>query len=158
MTQRIALVALICMGTLFSVGCAPSTFHKGASSGWKSIALQNALAEDYDKTWQKTVDTIARKWDIEIMDKDSGYLRTSWQHGISGVSGALASRYAGRLTIKFPTVKVPIEKVDLKTDAKWLEMNAWTGLSYWVNGFDTGYQRDVFGALSGRLGRTAPTD
>ena len=158
MMKRLLLVTLVGACALYSVGCSPSTFQKGASSGWKSIALHDDLASDYDLSWQKAVDTIARDWDIEIMDKDSGYLRTSWQHGISGVSGALASRYAGRLTIKFPTVKVPIEKVDLKTDAKWLEMNAWTGLSYWVNGFDTGYQRDVFGALSGRLGRTAPTD
>ena len=158
MAHRIILITLVFLCALYTMGCAPSSFQKGASSGWKSIALQDDLSADYDKTWQKTVDTIAREWDIEIMDMDSGYLRTSWQHGISGVSGSLANRYAGRLTIKFPDVKPPIEKVDLKTDARWLEINAWTGMSYWVAGFDTVYQRDVFGALSGRLGRTAPTD
>ncbi len=152
MARRMALVMLVCICVLSVGGCAPATFQKGASSGWKSIALREELTTDYDATWQKTVDTIAREWDIEIMDKDSGYLRTSWQYGISGVSGALINRYAGRLTIKFPDVKPPVDKVDLKTDARWLKDNVW------VMGFDTTFQRDVFGALSGRLGRTAPTD
>jgi hypothetical protein len=158
MVQRMASLSLLCVCALHTIGCAPSSFQKGSSSGWKSIALQDDLVSDYDQAWQKVIDTIAREWDIEIMDKNSGYLRTSWQYGISGVSGSLTNRYAGRLTIKFPTVKPPVEKVDLKTDARWLEVDGWTGASYWVNGFDTGYQRDVFGALSGRLGRTAPTD
>ena len=81
MVKRMLLVTLVGVCALYSVGCAPSTFQKGASSGWKSIALQDNLTSDYDLTWQKTVDTIAREWDIEIMDKDSGYLRTSWQRG-----------------------------------------------------------------------------
>ncbi len=158
MVRRLLLVTLVSVCGLYSVGCTPSTFHKGSSSGWKSIALNDNLASDYDLSWQKAVDTIARDWDIEIMDKSSGYLRTSWQHGISGVRGSWINRYAGRLTIKFPDVKTPIEKVDLKTEARWLTYDSWSGMSYWVTGFDTTYQRDVFGALSGRLGRTAPTE
>jgi|GEM_PF-1086725 len=158
MVKRMVLLTLAGTFLFYAMGCAPSTFQKGASSGWKSISLQDDLSADYDKAWQKTVDTIAREYDIEIMDKSSGYLRTSWQFGISGVSGPQVNRYSGRLTIKFPDVKPPIEKVDLKTDARWLEINSWNNMSYWVTGFDTAYQRDVYGALSGRLGRTAPTD
>ena len=152
MLKGTLLVTLVGVCALYFVGCAPSTFQRGASSGWKSIALHDDLASNYDLAWQKTVDTIAREYDIEIMDKDSGYLRTSWQQGICSVRGSLINRYAGRRTIKFPDVKAPIEKVDLKTEARWRTKE------YWVTGFDTGFQRDVFGALSGRLGRTAPTD
>ena len=156
MSQRLFWVVLA--SGLCWAGCAPSSFQKGTSSGWKSISIREDVKTDYDEAWQKTVDTIARDWDIEIMDKSSGYLRTSWQYGISGVSGSQKNRYGGRLTIKYPSVKTPVEKLDLKTEAQWLDINFWTGSSTWVTGFDTNYQRDVYGALSGRLGRTAPTD
>ena len=141
----VALVCLACAGA----GCAPNTFVRGQSSGWKSIELNPTVKGKYDLAWQKTVDTIARDYDIEIMDKDSGYLRTGWTYGIAGGS---FTRYRGRLTVKFPAVKDP-GQLDVKTDAQWLLDN-----SYWIQGFDRSFNRDVFTALSGRLGRTVPGD
>lgn len=131
------------------VGCAPKTFVK-SSPGWKVIELREGLSDKYDEAWQTTVDTVARDWDIEIIDKDSGYLRTAWLHGISGGS---YERYRGRITVKYPKVVAP-EKVEVKTEAQWLEDRPLG----WVSGFDTSFERDVFTALSGRLGRTVPKD
>ncbi len=71
---------------------------------------------DYNNAWQKTVDTIARDYDIEMLDKDSGYLRTAWAYGISG---GIYNRYRGRITVKYPTVTNP-DKIEVKTDAQWL--------------------------------------
>jgi hypothetical protein len=125
---------------------------QGQSAGWKSIELNPAAAGKFDVAWQKTVDTIARDYDIEIMDKSSGYLRTGWKFGIAGVT---SNSYRGRITVKFPEVANP-EKIDVKTDAEWLAANPATGLGYWVQGYDTAFDRDVYTALSGRLGRTVP--
>ena len=97
-------------------GCAPRSFVRSAP-GWKTIELRSGLTTDYDQAWRTTVDTVARNWDIEILDKDSGYLRTAWLHGISGAS---YERYRGRLTIKYPDSKNPT-KLEVKTDAQWLE-------------------------------------
>jgi hypothetical protein len=133
-------------------GCAPATFVQGQTGGWKSIELNPAAAGKFDVAWQKTVDTIARDYDISIMDKSSGYLRTDWKYGICG---ATYNSYRGRLTIKFPDVANP-EKIDVKTDAEWFGTNPMTGMAYWVPGFDTAFDRDVYTALSGRLGRTVP--
>ncbi|MCK4814589.1 hypothetical protein KA005_02370 [bacterium] len=138
-----ALVAVVFLG-----GCAPNSFVR-SSPGWKVIELRDDLKGDYAKTWQITVDSIARNWDIEIMDKDSGYLRTAWAYGISG--GAY-NRYRGRLTIKYPNGPTS-DKLELKTDAQWAE-NVYYG--WWINGYDTNFNRDVYGTLSGRLGRTVP--
>jgi hypothetical protein len=100
------------------------------------------------------VDTIARDYDIELVDKSSGYLRTAWAYGISGGN---AQRYRGRLTVKFSDVKTP-EKVEIKTDAAWLSSGGPFSYPGWVPGYDTAFQRDIFTALSGRLGRTVPKD
>jgi hypothetical protein len=134
------------------LGCqsTPKSFVR-SSPGWKTIELHDALLRDYDTAWQKTVDTVARTWDIEILDKSSGYLRTAWTYGISG---ARYERYRGRITVKFPEVKEP-EKLELRTQAQWLRN---PNSVVWVNGFDSNLERDVFTALAGRLGRTVPTD
>ena len=151
MTRWIVSVALA--GLLFSVGCAPTTFVQ-QQSGWKSIELREGLIKNYDAAWQTVVDTIARDYDIELVDKSSGYLRTAWTYGISGGN---SQRYRGRLTVKFSDVKTP-DKVEIKTDAAWLSSGGPFSYPGWVPGYDTAFQRDIFTALSGRLGRTVPKD
>ncbi|MCH9002520.1 MAG: hypothetical protein IIC02_08085 [Planctomycetes bacterium] len=144
-----ATLALVSVLFLLTTGCAPRTFVRSAP-GWKVIEFREGLVNNYDEAWQKTVDTIARNWDIEVLDKDSGYLRTAWLHGIVGAS---YERYRGRLTIKYPRVK-NADKLEVKTDAQWLA----TQPLGWVSGFDSTFQRDVYSALSGRLGRTVPAE
>lgn len=139
----VGLVA--CVITSGLTGCGSSSFVK-QPAGWKSIELRDGLQQDYDDAWQTAVDTIARSYDIEIMDKDSGYLRTAW---IFGILGRSSSAYAGRVTLKFPDVQEP-QRVDVKTDAK--QFNNWT--DEWVEGFDSQFERDIVAELSGRLGRT----
>ncbi len=132
--------------------CAATFVHQ--PSGWKSIELREGLAKNYDAAWQTVVDTIARDYDIELVDKSSGYLRTAWMYGISGGS---SYAYRGRLTVKFSDVKTP-DKVEIKTDAAWYSGGTPFEGAGWVPGYDTAFQRDVFTALSGRLGRTVPKD
>ncbi len=142
---------IILISLLFIGGCAPASFVKGHSAGWKTIELNDSLKHNYDVSWQKTVDTIARDYDIEMMDKSSGYMRTSWLYGISG---GIYNRYRGRITIKYPDVKEP-EKVEVKTDAQWLQDPSY---GVWQLGWDRSFNREVFTTLSGRLGRTVSPD
>ena len=151
MRKGLQLLVLTLISLLLAAGCAPSTFVKGHSAGWKTIELNDSLMGNYDLSWQKTVDTIARDYDIEMMDKQSGYLRTAWLHG---VSGGIYNRYRGRITIKFPEVKEP-KKVEVKTDAQWLVKPAY---GVWERGWDRSFSREVFTTLSGRLGRTVAAD
>ena len=141
------LVAVVALGTL---GCAPRTFMRQAP-GWKAIELHEGLRGDYDAAWQKTVDTITKSWDIEMLDKDSGYIRTAWLHGISGGDYV---RYRGRLTVKYPEIQDP-RMLEVRTQAQWLEN---PGRGVWITGVDTMYERDVYTALAGRLGRTVPSE
>jgi len=146
--KRLATAVLV----VFATGCSmtPKTFVRSAP-GWKTVELHDALKQNYDEAWQKTVDTVARSWDIEILDKGSGYLRTAWQYGISGGN---PQYYRGRLTVKFAEIKNP-DKVEVRTQAQWLQYRQ--SLT-WVDGFDTAFERDVYTALAGRVGRTVPTD
>ena len=137
---------------LLTTGCAPKSFVRSAP-GWKTIELRPGLVNNYDDAWQKTVDSIARSWDIEILDKDSGYLRTAWVYGISD---GPQIKYRGRITVKYPEIKMP-EKVEVKTSAEWWARGSLYA-PIWVKGFDSSFQRDVFSDMSGRLGRTVPVE
>jgi len=145
--MRTVLACCMSLGLLMLVGCAPQTFVRGQAPGWKTIELNDDLEHNYEKAWQKTVDTVARQYDIEMLDKDSGYLRTCWEYGISG---GTYNRYRGRITVKYLSVQEP-EKVEVKTEAQWLKD---VGSGYWQRGWDRNFQRDVYTELSGRLGRT----
>ena len=149
MNRKAVTVLSTASVSMFGIGCAPRSFVRTAP-GWKVIEPRDGLKSNYDDAWQRTVDTVARNWDIEILDKDSGYLRTAWLHGIVGAS---YERYRGRITVKYPGVKTP-NKVEVKTEAQWLERRPLG----WVTGFDSSFQRDVFTPLSGRLGRTVPAE
>ena len=151
MIRYFACVALA--GLMFSVGCAPATFvHQ--PSGWKSIELREGLAKNYDAAWQTVVDTIARDYDIELVDKELGLS-----------SDRLDVRHQRRRLVRLPRpadgeipdVKTP-DKVEMKTDAAWYSGGTPFEGAGWVPGYDTAFQRDVFTALSGRLGRTVPKD
>jgi len=151
-TRSLAVCTFIAILSLSLMGCAstPKSFVSSAP-GWKTIELNEALKGNYDLAWQKTVDTVARDWDIELLDKDSGYIRTSWKYDIGG---RVRDTYRGRITLKFPEIANP-EKVELRTGAQWLRNRQ---SSFWQNGFDTNLERDVYAALAGRLGRTVPRE
>ena len=143
-------VLMAAMLGLACTGCAPSTFVRGQSGGWKTIVLNDQMKGDYEAAWAKTVDAIARKYDIEMLEKDSGYLRTAWKYGISG--GAY-NTYRGRITIKYSDTVSPTQ-LEVKTDAHLLSGS----YGQWVEGFDRSFNRDVYTNLSGVLGRTVPVD
>jgi hypothetical protein len=141
-------IILVAAALLVCGACAPSSFVR-SSPGWKVIEVREGLSNDCNKVWQTTVDTVARNWDIEMMDKESGYLRTAWTYGISG---GIYNRYRGRLTVKFAAGQC--NKLEVKTEAQLLA----DYYGNWIEGFDTSFERDVYSALSGRLGRTVPTE
>lgn len=145
--SRLGIFALVALACAFAGGCGGSSTFVRQSAGWKSIELRPGLSGDFEQSWQTAVDTIARNYDIEIMDKSSGYMRTGWKYGILGQA---TNVMAGRITVKFPSVTNP-DRVDVKTDAQ--RFNQWT--STWEEGVDSRFERDVINELSGRLGRTA---
>ena len=144
-TKLIMLMAV--MLGLVCTGCAPSTFVKGQSAGWKTIVLNDTVKDDYSAAWAKTVDVIARDYDIEMLEKESGYIRTGWKYGISGEP---YNRYRGRITIKYPTTESPAH-VEVKTDVQW---SSDPDRGVWVEGFDRSFERDVYVNLSRILGRS----
>ena len=93
------LVFLFAVISLIAACGGPSSFISvtdPSNTKWHNIELRENLK--YEDAWKLTVDTIAQKFDIEVVSQDSAYLRTSWDRKWTG---KVTEFYAVRATIKF---------------------------------------------------------
>jgi len=129
-------------------GCArrpgwPDTFQRTLDEAgvWKTIEVREDLSKD--DLWRSVVDSIAQKFDLEVVEKDSGYLRTSWKY--TAVRGHITPMYRSRIVLKIPGGSREIVQVKCESN--------WTQGYGWIVGYDTRVLEDVYGDIQGRVGR-----
>jgi hypothetical protein len=70
---------------------------------WRELPVRDDLQNQYDKCWQTTINTILENnFDIATMDKESGYIRTTWNEGVVVLGG----NWTYKVQISVKTVKV----------------------------------------------------
>lgn len=127
------------------VGCAttlPESFVVTTDPTWSSIEMRDDM--DYETAWKEVVDVIAKKFELEMISKDGGYLRTAWIH-TWWVAGRVTQNYRVRVIAKFSTNR---KQIDVKTEA-----NYW-GRAGWIAGTDTRLLSTVKTDIMGVVGRT----
>lgn len=133
--------------SIFVVACAPKTFVKTTDPGWNSIEIREGLS--YDDAWKAVVDTIGRKFDIEILSREDGYLRTGWLHSWTG---KLEESYKVRCVIKFTPDK---RKLEVKSEAQHFNPGfLWLGQG-WEMGTDELLTTTLRTDIMGKVGRIA---
>jgi len=80
--KKICLFIVTAFIFFISVGCVvslPETFRRTYDEPgiWKSIEVMEGISKD--ELWRTVVDAISHKFDLEVIEKDSGYIRTSWK-------------------------------------------------------------------------------
>lgn len=131
--KKIFKLLLAC--SLFTlVGCislAPKGFV-AQPAGWNTIQMREKISKD--QAWNTFVSVISENYDIEVMEKESGYLRTNWV-----VEGTTANRIIGKIESN-NTLRVKVES---------RYFDKVTG--EWVTGYSTTVTETVKQDLSGRL-------
>jgi hypothetical protein len=107
--------------------------------GFKEIVVREEV--NYDRAWDLLVDAISRKFDVEVLDKNDGYLRTGWAYY---TTGRLLERYRVRITTKFNIEK---NQLTVKTEAQYLTSMGW------ILGYDIAVLTDVYNDIQGKIGR-----
>lgn len=141
------LILIVLLFIFLQSGCfhiPPNTFVRTYDEPgmWKSVEVREGLEQI--KLWRTVVDTLTRKYDLEVIDRESGYVRTSWKHTYV-VQGAVSERYRSRIVLKFVGEKW--EQLQIKCESNWLAQSGW------MLGYDTRLLEDVFGDIQGRIGR-----
>jgi len=133
------LLAGLLLGLLLS-GCGPKSFVKTSASPWSTVLVRPSIS--YDRAWDQTIDLLVRHFDLEVMSKEDGYVRTDWMYRWTG---ELTDDYRVRVTIKFSADRT---RAEVKTEAEY------GGPGEWVLGSDTRLQAEMDDALKDRIGGT----
>ncbi len=123
-------------------GCMPGSFVRSGDGSWSSIEIREGL--DPDQVWNNTIDLLARRFELEMINKDSKYARTGWIYNWN-IKGSYMTNYRVRATIKF---SADGRNVDVKSEAQYGREGAWR------SGFDDRLLSTLKADLSGVIGRT----
>ncbi|MFC1525006.1 PEGA domain-containing protein [Planctomycetota bacterium] len=126
--------------TMTKESSAPVSFVKMIEPTWASVEIREGVA--YEQAWKTIVDLLVRKFDMAVLSKENGYMRTAW---LFSWTGELREDYRVRVTIKFsPDHK----KVDVKSEANYKHKTGW------LMGSDTALLKTLKTDLMGTVGRT----
>jgi hypothetical protein len=146
--MRRATILSAITALVFVLGCSgpPKTFMKtfDEPGTWKTVDIRAGI--NNDQIWRLLVDTLSQRYDLEVLEKDSAYIRTSWKY-THIKSGKVSDRYRSRIVVKLSGS--PWNQVRVKCESNWLEKDAG-----WILGYDTRLLEDVYGDIQGKIGWT----
>ena len=136
------LAALLALATNACALSPPKSFIQTFDEPGRWASIEIKTGQTKEDVWRTVVDTLAQKFDLEVLEKDSGYVRTSWKYTYV-YDGRVVSRYRARIVVKF---RDAWRTMQVKCEANWLEGGGWT------QGYDTRLLEDAYGDLQGKVG------
>ena len=125
-------------------GCAtpksPPTFTTINGPGWTTIEIREGVT--FEKAWNTVIGILVRDFDLAVVLRDEGYVRTDWLYSWSGL---YQPNYRVRVTLKFSDDR---KRVEIKPEAQLLQDRQW------VLGVDTRLVSTLKTDLMGTIGRT----
>ena len=135
---------------LLVISCAsnPPTFVEthDETGVWKAVHLHShygIFANKNQEVWRRVVDILSEKYDLEVLDRTSGYIRTSWKYLLPTDSD---KKYRSRIIIKM--LGNVWHTAKLKTEAQLWDDSHET----WITGYDTAVLEEVYKDVQGRIG------
>ncbi len=103
------ICALTLVATTFSAAGLPKPLKSRFVVGdpvWRELPIRDDFQSQYDKCWQTAVNTVLENnFDVATMDKESGYLRTTWNEGVVALNG----NWAYKVQVSLKMVYVPAD-------------------------------------------------
>lgn len=143
----LVFVASVLFMLVVSSGCKrslPVTFIETTEPSWITIELRDDMTDE--KAWNLILDTLVKRFDIEVMEKENGYIRTAWLYTWEG---KVTQRYRVRTVVKF---KKGEKKVNVKAEAEY--MGGRGTRAAWFSGYDTRLVETLKTDFMGSVGRT----
>jgi hypothetical protein len=127
---------------------------------WRELPVREDLQGQYDKCWQAAIDTLLENnFDIATMDKESGYIRTTWNQGVVVLGGNWG--YKVQISIKMvrqagdpkanPPTSETLQKIRVQAAGEIAEVDKGR-LKAFFRGYDQVLLQNVFQDLQSRMG------
>jgi hypothetical protein len=139
-TKKYYHYAALSMALILTACVPPQTFVKTLEPAWASVEIRTDLS--YGQAWEAVLDTLVKRFDVEVMSRQDGYMRTSWLYTWTGT---VNENYRVRVTVKFSQDH---KKIEVKSEAEF------GGPGRWVMGYDTRLLETIKTDIMGTLGRT----
>lgn len=135
--KNLVFLLLVLVISFSMINCSPPvTFIRTMDPTWNTVELREEVK--FDAAWKTVLDLLIKKFDIEVSDKESGYIRTGWLYTWTG---EYTEVYRVRVTIKFMKDN---HSVDIKSEAYYKD----------YVGYDTRLLQTIKMDIMGTIGRT----
>jgi len=113
------VVVTLCLTAALGLGAcsAPSSFVRVSEAGWSTVEL--APGVNPDEAWDSVVDILAKKFDLEMISKEGGYVRTGWSYTWTGMR---TEDYRVRAVVKFTPKR---DQVQIRSEAEYGKEGSW---------------------------------
>jgi len=78
--KLLAYACVLILPCMIACSSRPNTFIKVINTDWTTMPIREGLTGD--QAWRRATDIIARKFELEMTDRDSQYTRSSWKYTI----------------------------------------------------------------------------
>lgn len=139
--RRVVLCAGLGLAAVFMTGCviAPPSFVKTMAPTWASVEIREGV--QFEDAWSSVTDLLVKNFDLEVISKENGYIRTGWLYTWTG---RYTAHYRVRITTKFSQDR---KKLEIKSEA-----NLKTAYG-WQIGTDTALLQTLKTDIMGTIGR-----
>ncbi len=122
---------------------------------WRELPIRADLKSSTDKVWQTCINTILENnFDIATMEKESGYIRTTWNEGVVVLGGKWFYRVQVSIKLVPDTdlqLKNNVIKVRLQVTGE-ISKGGKGGISAYFRGYDQVVLQNLFQDLQSKLG------
>jgi len=128
--RTLILFAATCVAIGITLSSCASTNGRGWSTncsdgGWASVPISGRI--EYDLLYEDVVSLVSKRFEIEMLTKESGYIRTKWDYRFA-TDGEVSNTYRTRITIKLSPQR---NRIEVKSEAEKLRGKSW------IQGCDT---------------------
>jgi len=129
----------------------PSTFieNNNEAENWKIIYLHDNYGMFTDKNkevWRRIIDTLSKTYKLEVLDKASGYISTSWKYISLTLNNNDKQKYRSRVTIKMLGNVWHMVKFKIESQLSFVN-------DTWLTGYDIAVLEKTYKDLQDSVGR-----
>jgi hypothetical protein len=134
------LAVVLTCAPMLSLAGPPQSFRKGQLTQWHTFEIRSDL--DFQHAWDAAFDILINNFDLAMVLKDEGYIRTEWLYSYFG---RYDHEYRLRVTVRFTPDK---RNVRVKAEAQIKDGDDW------LIGVDEQLVNTLKTDLMGTVGRT----
>ena len=134
------LISTLVGGPVAALAGPPKSFLRGETSQWQVFELRSDV--DFQHAWDMVFDILIKDFDVAVVFKEDGYIRTDWLYSYGGKYNF---EYRLRVTVRFTPDK---KSLHVRTDAQFKDGDNW------LLGVDSRLLTTLKTDLMGTVGRT----